>query len=249
MFFGDSHLGAIKQARDQTTQTARAEVLGSVEVDFGPVCGIRNYQSEFFTTDGETVRVWAPARKGGSQYRLPAEDGYDWYVLAGPLNASHLYRSIPTWSRYDLPGEHSDRAPMSPALLQRIISDNQYQFCRFIDALLQIELPLVVLDTPPPFRDTRYVREIGPRRLLAVDDAARRRMRDLLDHFQVPIIRVPDTCVEDDGFTRPDYRHPRRDNFHTNVEFGTLMLRRTVEVAGELERDDATIEDSTSRPG
>lgn len=129
------------------------------------------------------------------------------------------------WERFELPGEGGDRIPLSPALLKRIVRDDQRHVMALIQVLRRVGQKIFILESPRPFRHSRAAEHCGASRLALIDGAYRRLMREWFHSEDLPVVDAPCETYDDEGLTLESYRYKLRDQHHANEEFGALQVQ------------------------
>ncbi|PWE27440.1 hypothetical protein C4N9_17455 [Pararhodobacter marinus] len=169
--------------------------------------------------------------------RATGDDGIDashvWAIVMG----THNYRIV----RGHFWGEAAPSAlagtqlrPLSDAVIDQIISDDQAQIRAFLENLLLIGARFLVVSCPPLRRDTPNIRAGMPTAsLLDVDRRARASLLDWLDARDIPFVAPPEGVTDADGFLLPDFAQTHTpsgtpDPHHANAAYGALMLEKLV---------------------
>lgn len=225
-FTGDSHCGALRGGVVALLERGEIAEDGLLVVPIGP----GNVLAEpFFVDAGDHLRiVHEQARGGVRQLPLPRND-VTAYGITGPLHATRVYRH-PDWVSYALLADDCDAIPVSAALFRQVVLDDQLYILNMLRALQRLGLPVFVVEAPRPFRHHPAVTQIGAQRVLAIDRLYRGIIRSELDAIGILVVDVPPETLDDDGFTRDEFRSLLEgDVHHANGAFGALLLARVLE--------------------
>jgi len=223
---GDSHTGALQRGLDLRLRERPDDArLASLQVrPFGPahlMC------TPFFEREGDHLALRPPEFRRRVP-RVPfahlRREAMPLHALCAPLHAARVYRSL-EWQRLDPPGIDEGGLAVSASMLARVVDDDQRHVMAFVEALLALQLPLVVMEPPRPYAHHPSVIGAGAARIVAVDAFYRARMRGWLASRSVPVIDVPADCVGPDGLMDPAYRNPSdEDQHHGSPAFGARMI-------------------------
>lgn len=226
LVMGDSHVATLRLGWER--QAAR-EGLNGADIRFAPFGPADRCIEPFFEIDAGRVRITHPRLRGRGTL-IPPNEHVDRYVVSALFNTFSVVRDRETWSRFDPPGVTSGRSPLSAAAMEQIIVDHQRYIRDLVTTLDGFGLPLIVVESPYPFRHIRVVQEIGPHRVIAADALVRRSARAFLADLRIPVVDVPAHLRDSDGFTRREFANPRWVH-HGNADFGAEMLGEVVRAA------------------
>ena len=225
---GDSHTGALQRGLDLLVQRRPEDArLAALRVKpFGPahlMC------EPFFERAGSSLAMLPPAFRQRVP-RIPTPDvapgTRPLHALCAPLHTARVFRSL-DWQRFDPPGVDAGGAPVSAAMMARLVDDDQRHVKDFVEALQAIELPLVVMEPPRPFAHHPTVQAVGAAKVVAIDAFYRGRMRAWLAGRGIGVVDIPPESVAPDGLMHAEYRNPSdEDQHHGSPQFGAIMIDR-----------------------
>jgi hypothetical protein len=227
---GDSHSGVFARALAST----RANHAGAIRVRM--LGNGRHLRGDFFRDAGTHAWMVEPNFRARIQ-RLPLNDpagAIRAYGFCGPLHTADLWRDK-AWSAFAPAGMTRDEEkPVSAALLQRAIDSRLRSCLGLFEIFRRAGMPLFVIEAPRPFRHHPAFQAIRPEVISHVDRAYRARVCERLAEADVSVVRVPECCIDAQGFTLDQYRSERKgDIHHGNLGFGELMLDRVAQLAAE----------------
>lgn len=229
MITGDSHTAALHRGHAALLDEGRWPA--GLALDIRPLGGGHLTRAPFFSDRGDHAEITTAEYRRRFD-RLPlASDGPDVvYGLSAPLHSVRVWRH-PAWRRFSpaglapgsaAPGESA--TPVSSGLLRRVILDDQRHVLALIAILLRGGRQTFVVEAPRPFRHHPALDETSPDLVAHIDAIYRRTIRRELDAMGVPVVSVPEDCL-DRGFMRDDYAQPG-DPHHGNAAYGRLMMER-----------------------
>jgi len=219
---GDSHCAALMLGvkLHEKNSTLPAEVRISVR----PLgSGIR-MPTEFFADRGSYAEITEPRYK---KYltRLPQEGRhFDAYGLCAPFNTSRIYRNA-DWANFATSAMPGAPFPMSMSLFRRVVMDDQHYMLKFLDVLRRNGHRVFVVESPRPFRHDPALKRRDPAAILQLDREIRRVTRENLAALGIPVISVPEQCIDGEGYMLARFRpEDENDTHHGNAEYGALMI-------------------------
>ena len=117
-------------------------------------------------------------------------------------------------------------------MLQRLVLEDQRNVLDLLALLKRLGKRVFVLEAPYPFHHHPALRKTSRDLVRFVDGLYRNPIRRELTRLAVPIVAVPDRCVQD-GFMLDLYAQPG-DHHHGNQCYGETMM---AEVLTFLDRD------------
>lgn len=241
---GDSHLAAMAQG----ARTLDAAATG--ELAFYPLGRGGVVPQRFFDVDEAegVVRIvaeeWHPL-----SFPVPDASGDvrrgDLYCVCLPCNTSRFLRDY-DWVTY-VPWqlkESSSEAPISDAVLERMIGGDVDQALAFVEALKTVGLDVCVADSPRYFKHANYLRRTRLDVCVFLSEAYRSYVAKRLDAMEIPVIAQRPETIGADGETLADYRREQRagkiDQQHANAEFGAMMVEDLLAYAANRPKNAAS---------
>lgn len=226
---GDSHAGTLQRGRKLLV--SKGEWPEQVDLMIQPFGGGHIFPTPFFIDKGDHAEICNKDFRKQFK-RFPPEkmeNGDVIYGLSGPLHTARIRRSR-AWSEF-VPTQFAvDEAPISNALLNKVILDDCQYLLKFIDVILRTQKKLFVVEAPRPFKHDSALTSIRPEVFSYFDNYYRGLIKQELKLRNVPVIAVGPECYDEDGFMLECYRHPREDDMHHgNAEFGELMMKKVLE--------------------
>lgn len=225
LILGDSLTVALNQGYRQLKSAGT--IPAGVDLSIRPLCGGAFLKTPFFVEkEGVAHMVADEAVKNFPQLPLPGENPI--YGFCGSLHTTRVLRGI-DWSNHAPAEVATSEVPISSALFEAIVEDDQKYILAFLDVLLGSGARLFVIESPRPFRHHPMFACARPEVLLHVDRAYRNFVRRELDRRNVPVIAVPEACIDPQGAMLDVYKHPNEKDFHHgNEAFGALMMAEVV---------------------
>lgn len=157
------------------------------------------------------------------------EPQHRWGICLGNHN-SRIFRnegwltSAPAWMNV------KGKTPVSEALFQRIVEEDQVYIRRFLTQLLSTGVHPFVISAPWPVRPDPENTDIHlPHDVLkALDTRARVLFSEWLADREIPIITPPVETADEDGFLKPEYAKGGDDPCHGNHNYGVAMMRKVL---------------------
>jgi hypothetical protein len=200
-----------------------------IEFELRPLGGGHRLNHRFFRADGDRVVITHPELRRFVTV-FPVAPDIEKYGLSAPLHTLRLTRRM-DWKAFAPAGlRDGERAPVSLAMLNALILEDQRHVLKFLEALQKIGLDVFVIEPPGLFRHHRVFGEGVPREVaMFVDREYRRVIRQELSKMGVPVVSVPAKVLDADGFTNVEYMRHEQDNHHGNTDFGEVMLQQICE--------------------
>jgi hypothetical protein len=227
---GNSHTAAIKQGMIRVGKKS-ADVhifaLGSGAYETAPFSDLRN-DRVFFSEPLFTERL----KTATSEESI--DDSHIWGLVTGTHNSRILRgefwkQAAPTYL------DHPNLRPVSRAVVDAIINDDQRYIRTFLAQLKQINAKFFVISCPPVRRNSVIAESGIPLDVItAIDSRARQRFTDWLTEQGIPFIAPPEGTIDDQGFLLNEYSQQKtvggkRDPHHANADYGTLMYKKVQE--------------------
>ncbi|MDP5220298.1 GSCFA domain-containing protein [Ruegeria sp. 2205SS24-7] len=128
--------------------------------------------------------------------------------------------------------DHPDLRPVSRAVVDAIIDDDQRYIKAFLAQLKQIKAKFFVISCPPVRRNSVIAGSGIPLDIIsAIDSRARQCFTNWLSEQGIPFIAPPEGTMDDQGFLLKEYSLEKtftgkRDPHHANADYGTLMYKQ-----------------------
>lgn len=228
---GDSHTGPLQRGLHLLQRDAPAKLAGH-EIVVRPLGGGHLLPFPFFKAREDHLHITQPEYQVRLK-RLPLPDvtGVDWYGVSAPLHTARVFRHE-QWRDYALEGEGGDGIPVSGALLARLVDDDQRHVMAFMKALAALGLRPFAIEGPRPFRHHPAVPVVGAARIARIDGFYRARMLEWLRTEGFPVVRIPGTLVQADGYMVDAMRKGPDDAHHCNEKFGRRMIEEMLACLG-----------------
>lgn len=229
---GDSHTAALRKG--QIAIEAEGRWPEQVRLSIRPLGGGHLTCEPFFIDRGDHAEITAAAYRRQMQ-RLPMDDDppATIYGLSAPLHSVRLWRH-PAWQSFapaTMAGTVSG-SPVSSGMMQRLVLEDQRHVLDLLALLKRLGKRVFVVEAPYPFQHHPAMRKTSIDLVRFVDGLYRNLIRRELARLAVPIVAVPDRCVED-GFMLDLYAQPG-DHHHGNQRYGETMMD---EILAFLDRD------------
>lgn len=232
--FGDSHVGAIKKGLENLLES------GGVPHDWAirvlPLVRGGLLPTQFFRTEEGAIRFDARFLE-----RIPLDNEPVIYGFSGNAHTTRVVRDI-DWSTHAPAAVASKEAPISAAMLHEIFWHDQRYMLQLLEAMKKLGMQVFVIEAPHLFRHNAVFGRARRQVLLHVDREYRSFFKAELDKRDVPLVAVPQACLDEEGFTLDIYRSPKpRDNHHANALFGEVMLGEILAYLDPTVRSDARV--------
>ncbi len=89
---------------------------------------------------------------------------------------------------------------------------------------------IFAIECPYPFKHRTDSDSWDLPTVLAADNFCRQLFRSICKESGMPLVRVPEHCLDGDGFMKPEYSAGKDDKFHGNAKFGETMLREILKM-------------------
>jgi hypothetical protein len=190
---------------------------------------------EFFVARSDHAEI--THKKFQSKFRRIPPSGVSYDVVA--LSTATYSRPVwgkADWSVYGVSGLSKNRIQISNGLLRRSITDDNKYIISFLKHLRKLGMRVCVIEGPRPFRHNIEVRRTGLKLVKHIDSLYQSVTLDILSRENIPIVAVPETTIDEDGFMLDQFRHANpRDKTHGNVDFGAVMMREVIAHLQNLE--------------
>lgn len=230
---GGSHVVALNQGFKSLAQSG--EIPSSLEFRVRPLGGGLSFARDFFRARNDHVEI--TYRKFRAKFtRIPPPG-----VTYGAVALSTALYSRPVWNKadwavYGVAGFTEDRILTSNSMLRRAIYDDNKHIIAFLGHLRTFGIRVCIVEGPRPFRHNIEVQRTGIDLVKHIDTLYRSLTLAILDREAIPVIPVPDTAVDEDGFMLQMYRHRNpKDKTHGNADFGQLMMRQIIHFMQQLD--------------
>ena len=223
---GGSHVVALNQGFKSLTESC--EVPSTMRFQVKPLGGGLSIAGNFFRCRTDHVEITNPKFRARIERIPPAESSYDAVVLSTVLYSRPLWYKE-DWAAYGLPGMSKGRIPVSNSLLRRVILDDSKYLISFLKHLRNLGIAVCVVEGPRPFRHNIEVQRVGPDTVRHLDARYRSLTMEVLAREDIPVIPLPDSVFDEEGFMLEEYRHDNpKDKTHGNAAFGRLMMLEVV---------------------
>ncbi len=157
------------------------------------------------------------------------EPQHRWGICLGNHN-SRIFRhegwlsAAPTWMNA------KGKTPVSEALFQRIVEDDQIYIRRFLTQLISTGVRPFVISAPWPVRPDPELTgiELSHDVIKAIDTRARVLFSEWLAERDIAIVAPPVEAADEDGFLKPNYAKGGDDPCHGNNKYGRAMMRKVL---------------------
>ncbi len=221
---GGSHVVALNQGFNRLKQSG--EVPSSLEFRVRPLGGGLSVARKFFRPCDDHVEITHQKFRAKFRRIPPAGVTYDVVALSTALYSRPVWNKT-DWAVYGIPGFAKDRILISNSMLRRAILDDNKYIIAFLGHLRTFGIKVCVVEGPRPFRHNIEVRRTGTNLVNHIDSLYRSLTHEILLREGIPVVSVPDTAFDEDGFMLEKYRHKNpKDKTHGNVDFGLLMMHQ-----------------------
>ena len=222
LIIGDSHAGALQRGKELMEAEGRWPTHMNITIrPLGTGSRLRN---PFFVDRGDHAEIVNPYyRKLFKRLPVVEETGTSIvYGICAPLHSGRVIRQ-PDWSRF-APTAVADReAPVSTAMVRRVVLDDQKYVMGLLDILLRAGKKVFVIESPSLFRHHPVLKKTRPEVVMRVDREYRAIIRQELAKRSIPEVSVPSKCFDANGFMLDSFRR-EKDPHHGNIQFGELMI-------------------------
>jgi hypothetical protein len=219
---GESHTAALFMGQKQLEKEGHKGAAANIVVR--PLGGGHLLREPFFIDRGDHAEIVTPQFRARFE-RLPldgAENQDTIYGLCAPLHTARVWRDL-DWSRFAPLGHAKAETPISKSMLRDVILEDQKYILAFIDIFVRTGVHIFAIEAPRPFRHHQALKHVREDVALAVDAAYREILRAELSARSVPVVSVPQKCLDVRGFTLEQYGRAA-DPHHGNMKFGRLMM-------------------------
>lgn len=234
---GNSHVGALKRGLDQALAQ---QPTGFEEVQVFPIVRAKLELEPFSRRTGDAVQLIDPQSRTHLRERAGVDQIDDgvWGICMGLHNV--VLMRDPFWDQH-APSwiATGEEIPVSPSLCAAIVLAGQEHVHAFVLQLKQAGIPVFLVSSPPLRRDHPSVASRRAEVPLEIDRLAREALADFAAQHEIPFVNYPDEALAEDGFLREKFESTivrakgSRDRAHANEEYGTLMMRRVIDLAQE----------------
>ncbi len=230
---GNSHARALRAGASALEQEEGADPmvvfpLGAADNEAQPFSVVEN---------GQVVLTNRRFRKKLKQYFGfdSFEPEHRWGICLGNHNF-RIFRNdgwvtaAPAWMGI------KDKTPISEALFERIVAEDQKHIRAFFDQLIETGVRPFVISAPWPLRPDPKVSGLNlPAPVLkAIDTRARVLFSEWLAERDITIVTPPVETADEDGFLKPEYAKGGDDPYHGNNAYGRLMMRKVLQHEAKL---------------
>lgn len=234
---GGSHVVALNQGFKQLRDAGK--VPASLEFILRPLGGGLSVARDFYSPRDDHVEITNPKYWAKFRQIPPPGETYGMVAVSTALYSRPVWNKS-DWGVYGIPGFAKDRIPISEGLLRRAIYDDNKHIIGFLAHLRTLGMKVCIVEGPRPFRHNIEVKRNGPDLVKHIDALYRSLTLEVLSREQIPVVLVPDTAFDTDGFMLEKYRHKNPDDkTHGSSEFGLLMMERVLQF----------VQKNTDRPG
>ena len=236
---GDSHTAALRQG--QIAIETEGLWPEGVRLAIRPLGGGHLTCEPFFVDRGDHAEITTAAYRRQVQ-RLPMDDDprETIYGISAPLHSVRLWRH-PAWQSFAPAAMAVEGTPVSSGMIQRLVLEDQRHVLGLLALLKRLGKRVFVVEAPYPFHQHPALRKTSRDLIRFVDGLYRNLIRRELARLAVPIVAVPNGCVED-GFMLEHYARPG-DHHHGNQRYGQLMMD---EVLAFLDRDRVALSEGSA---
>ena len=227
---GDSHTAALRQG--QVAIETEGRWPEQVRLSIRPLGGGHLTCEPFFIDRGDHAEITTAAYRRQIQ-RLPMADDPQGtiYGVSAPLHSVRLWRH-PAWQSFAPAAMAVAGTPVSSGMMQRLVLEDQRHVLDLLALLKRLGNQVFVVEAPYPFHHHPALRKTSRDLVRFVDGLYRNLIRRELARLAVPIVAVPNRCVED-GFMLEHYAQPG-NHHHGNQRYGQVMMD---EVLAFLDQD------------
>jgi len=226
---GDSHISALKSGIDLLQ--AEGDSLVDYVFDFKPLGLGGHLIKPFFADRGDYAEMTDPIIKKRVQ-RLPLlEDGefQPYYAISGAMHSIRLWRDVNFWTKYTPFCQQEGLIPVSVGLLRHAVLNDQLYICKLIEIMQRSGVKLFVIEAPKPFKHHRIHNDVDSEVIVYVDRFYRQVFKDWLAAKGVPVVEVPASCYDSEGFMLNEFRSDNLgDANHANKDFGAIMAKEII---------------------
>lgn len=232
---GNSHVGALKRGLDQAIKEQPSHFD---QIDVFPIVRAKLELEPFSRRSDNGVELIDDHARTNLRERMGVDriEGDVWGVCMGLHNVVLL--RDPFWDQH-APAwiARPEETPVSRALCTAIVEAGQHHVQAFLLHLKEAGIPTMVVAAPPLRRDHPSVANRRPEVPREVDRLAREALAGFAAEHDLPFVQYPDESLADDGFLREEFHSSivrasgAPDLAHANQQYGTLMMRRVIDVA------------------
>lgn len=232
---GGSHVVALNQGLKSLAQSG--EIPSSLEFRVRPLGGGLSFARNFFHPRDDHLEITYQKFRAKFTRIPPRGVTYDAIALSTALYSRPVWNKA-DWAVYGIPGFATDRILTSNSTVRRAIYDDNKHIIAFLRHLRTFGIKVCIVEGPRPFRHNIEVQRTGVDLVKHIDTLYRSLTLAILDREGIPVLPVPDTALDEDGFTLQKYRHRNpKDKTHGNADFGRLMVRQVVDFMQQLDTD------------
>lgn len=221
---GDSHTGPLKRGLKKLREAG--ELDPSMHIRVQPIGGGHLVNRPFWEMRGDHVALTEPAYQTTFLRLPPAHSKLTGIGLSMPYWPVRLIYRMSV-SRLSLVEARDDLQPVSRATFRQILRRDQQYVLGFAENLAKCGVTVFAVAGPHLFRDNKVLARMPPDIAQAISAEYLAFMGGELARLGIDIVDVPPETLDDEGFTRPEYRHANpEDQHHANQAFGALMIRR-----------------------
>ncbi len=232
LVFGDSHTAALR--RGQVAIETDGHWPDAVRLTVRPLGGGHLATAPFFADRQDHAEVTLPEYR--RQFaRIPREDDPEdtVYGVSALLHPVRIWRS-PAWQDHapaDLVPPPEGVTPVSSGMVRHLALDDQRPMLDLVALLRRLGRRVFAVEAPRPFRHHPALRKTPAATVMHVDRLYRDTVGRELRRLGVPVVGVPQRCLDADGFTREDLGQVG-DPHHGNAAYGAIMMG---EILGHLD--------------
>ena len=221
---GDSHTGPLNRGLNALRRDKALDPQIALRVK--PLGGGHLINTPFWEARGDHIRIVDEEYRQNFKRLPPWQSDFDAIGLSLPYWPVRLVYRMNV-ARLSLVAPIAGYQPISRATFRQILRRDQAQVLGFAEALSQCGVRVFAVAGPRLFRDNKVLGALPPDQAQAICAEYFGFMAQELADRGIDIVDVPPETLDQDGFTRPEFRNDNPDdNHHANPAFGALMIRR-----------------------
>lgn len=218
---GNSQCVALKLALDRRQREGRS--FEDISLKVLPIGAGREMLGRFFAVRNDEVVTISASYP--SLTFSKGQQSYDYVGIGAPFYSLGLTANT-SWKIFSLPDVWGSKVPVSRALFKTAVLEYQKPALDFITALTEKGVRVFVYEAARLFAHHEILMSIGLETVANVDRQYRAIIKAELEKRGVPIVFLPEACINAEGFTRNEYRLEKEgDQNHGNVELGEALVQ------------------------
>ncbi len=225
---GDSHIAAIK--RGYHILKGQNDSFGGLEIVFMRTDSEMRKSMYIDALTPKLPKYISLYLRELRKLKLEFHNPDMWVGLSGPMMDSFVTRR-PDLDKYAFSDADTEGIPVSKAMREAIVLDDQHHHLELIRELKKAGAKVFVIEAPLPFLELYEKLNLPPeKKVVPFSQLYRQRVKQALAEMDVPLIEIPEHCVNDRGGMKIEYHVGKEDDFHhCSPEYGVLMLKKIID--------------------